>query len=218
MSPLAQLALLVPVAYLAGSVPFGLLVGLAKGVDVRTAGSGNIGATNVARVLGHKKWFWAVFVLDLGKSLVPMLVGAAILGGRGKTAAEYALWLGVGFAAVLGHMFSVFLRFKGGKGVATSAGVLLGLWPYFTVPGVIAIGVFVVVFMAWRYISLASIVAAGLFPVTYVTVGLARGWPVFAEAWPLLIFAVLIAGLVVFRHRTNIARLRAGTEAKFTKK
>src|SRR5262245_34890410 len=118
-----ELLILIPIAYLIGSIPFGLLVGFAKGIDVRTAGSKNIGATNVARLLG-KKYFFLVFFLDMGKSLIPMLIASALvhrIAERNWTV--HLLWLGVGFAAVLGHMFSLFLRFKGGKGVATSAGM-----------------------------------------------------------------------------------------------
>jgi len=218
MSTHVSLLILVPLAYLVGSIPFGLIVGLAKGVDPRKGGSGNIGATNVARLLG-KKWFFVVFTLDMCKSLVPMLIASAIAHRVPDAQREwtiYLLWLLVGFAAVLGHMFSVFLRFKGGKGVATSAGVMLGLWPYFTLPGAIAIGVFLVVFFIWRYISLGSIVAAATVPVTYVAIGLWRGWPVFGSQLPLLIFGVVMALLIIYKHRTNIARLRAGTENRMT--
>jgi glycerol-3-phosphate acyltransferase PlsY len=213
MSPAATLALLVPAAYLLGSVPFGLLVGLAKGVDVRDAGSGNIGATNVGRLLG-KRFFFVVFILDLLKGLLPMLAASLILRRRGTEpdATLYALWLLVGFAAIVGHMFSVFLKFKGGKGVATSAGVILGLYPYFTIPGLIAMAVWSVAFALWRYISLASILAACAFPLAYLAVGLATGWPVLKDQLPLLLFALLVAGLIVYRHRSNIARLRSGTE------
>src|SRR5688500_2792648 len=172
MSPAATLALLVPAAYLLGSVPFGLLVGLAKGVDVRDAGSGNIGATNVGRLLG-KRFFFVVFVLDLLKGLLPMLAAALVLRWRGTVpdAKLYALWLLVGFAAIAGHMFSVFLKFKGGKGVATSAGLMLGLIPYYALPGLLAVVVFVIVFFPTRYISLGSIIAACAFPVLYLLLG-----------------------------------------------
>src|SRR5436190_18177341 len=149
---LPALLILIPLAYLIGSIPFGLIVGLAKGVDPRKGGSGNIGATNVARLLG-KKFFFLVFFLDLGKSLVPMLIASAIVHRMERCDwVVYLLWLGVGFAAVLGHMFSVFLKFKGGKGVATSAGMMLGLFPYYTLPGTIAIAPFLVVLMIWDMI------------------------------------------------------------------
>src|SRR3954452_15395809 len=109
---------LVPIAYLIGSIPFGLIVGLSRGVDPRTAGSGNIGATNLGRLLGGK-FFALVFTLDLLKGLVPTVDAGQIFRGM-PDALHYILWLLVGFAAIAGHMFSIFLGFKGGKGVATS--------------------------------------------------------------------------------------------------
>src|SRR5687768_9764091 len=186
------LLILIPLAYLAGSVPFGLIVGMSKGVDPRKGGSGNIGATNVARVLGHKKYFWIVFFLDLFKSLIPMAIASAMvlrIPPEQRDWRIYLLWLSVGFAAVLGHMFSIFLRFKGGKGVATSAGVMLGLFPYYTWPGLVAVVVFIVVFLIWRYISLGSMIGAAAFPVAYLIIGLSQRWPVFGDQLPLLIFA-----------------------------
>jgi glycerol-3-phosphate acyltransferase PlsY len=189
-----------------------------KGVDPRTAGSGNIGATNVGRLLG-KRFFFVVFVLDLLKGLLPMVAAGAVLhaGARGEIheARLYALWLLVGFAAIVGHMFSLFLGFKGGKGVATSSGVLLGLFPYFTIPGVVALAVWAVVLKGTRYISIASILAALVFPVAYVLIALVLGWPVFGEQWPLLAFALLVAAMIVYKHRSNVARLRAGTEPRY---
>jgi glycerol-3-phosphate acyltransferase PlsY len=217
MAPATRVALLVPIAYVVGSVPFGLMVGKWKGVDPRTAGSGNIGATNVGRLLG-KRFFFVVFLLDLLKGMLPMLAAGALLraaGGEIHDPKLYALWLFVGFAAIIGHMFSLFLGFKGGKGVATSSGVILGLFPYFTVPGVVALAVWAVVLKGTRYISIASILAALVFPVVYVLIALVLGWPVFGEQWPLLAFAVLVAAMIVYKHRSNIARLRAGTEPRY---
>jgi glycerol-3-phosphate acyltransferase PlsY len=212
-----QLLILIPLSYLLGSIPFGLLVGFAKGIDVRTAGSRNIGATNVRRLLGNK-FGYLVFFLDLAKSFVPMAIASVIV-SRMPTRDwhVYLLWLSVGFAAVLGHMFSVFLKFKGGKGVASSAGMMLGLYPYYTIAGLIAIAIFVVVLLIGNMISLGSIIAAGLFPVIYLLLGLYNNWPVFGSQLPLLIFACLIAILIALKHRTNIARIRAGTENKFRK-
>ena len=218
MSPHSALLLLIPLAYVVGSIPFGLIVGLTKGVDPRTGGSGNIGATNVARLLG-KKWFFVVFTLDMCKSLFPMLIASAVARGvpdERRDATIYLLWLLVGFAAVLGHMFSVFLKFKGGKGVATSAGVMLGLWPYFTWPGVVAFVVFLAVFYTWRYISLGSIAGAVAVPVAYLMIGMWRGWPLLGSQAPLLIFSLVMAVLIIYKHRSNIVRLRAGTEPRFT--
>jgi acyl phosphate:glycerol-3-phosphate acyltransferase len=209
--------ILIPAAYIAGSIPFGLLVGLAKGIDVRKSGSGNIGATNVGRLLG-RRFFFIVFFLDLLKGLLPMLAAAMVLAHEKSEQRVYVLWLLVGFAAILGHMFSLFLKFKGGKGVATSTGVLLGLWPFYTLPGFGAIIVFVITLMAARYVSLASIIGSMSFPVFYFLLGLARHWDPLGTQLPLLIFAIVITSMVVYKHRGNIARLRAGTENKIGRK
>jgi glycerol-3-phosphate acyltransferase PlsY len=182
-APAQQVALLVPVAYLLGAIPFGLIVGRAKGVDPRTAGSGNIGATNVGRLLG-RKFFALVFTLDLLKGLVPMLAAAAVLRGEAPDRRTYLLWLAVGFAAILGHMFSVFIGFKGGKGVATSTGVLLGLWPYYTLPALVGAGVWASRSRLWRYVSLASILGACALPLAYVGLGVALGWDVTGRQLP----------------------------------
>jgi glycerol-3-phosphate acyltransferase PlsY len=213
------IAILIAVSYLIGSVPFGLMVGRAKGIDPRAAGSGNIGATNLGRLLG-RKFFYLVFALDMLKGMLPVIVAGLLLHGRPDSPRKFVLWLLVAFAAIAGHMFSVFLGFKGGKGVATSCGVLLGLWPYYTLPGVIALAVFIVTFKTTRYVSLGSILAAVSFPVAYITIGLLvrPPWPVLGEQLPLLVFGVLIAAMIVFKHRSNIARLRAGTESKFARR
>lgn len=211
----AILIALIPLAYLLGSIPFGLLVGLSKGVDPRTAGSKNIGATNVARLLGGR-FFAIVFTLDLLKSLLPMLIAGLVLRGIALTWQTYILWLLVGFAAILGHMFSAFLRFKGGKGVATSAGVVLGLFPYYTFPAIVALAIWSIVFAIWRYVSLASITAAAVFPLLYLAFALSMKWNPFGQQLPLLIFAFAVAALIILRHRSNIARLRAGSELRFT--
>src|SRR3982750_4152194 len=114
-----QLLILIPIGYVLGSVPFGLIVGLAKGVDPRTAGSGNIGATNLGRLLGGR-FFALVFTLDMLKGLIPTALAAWVLRGQPLVRMDFFLWLLVGFAGIAGHMFSIFLGFKGGKGVATS--------------------------------------------------------------------------------------------------
>ncbi len=215
------LLLLIPIAYLAGSIPFGLIVGKAKGVDPRTAGSGNIGATNLGRLLGLK-YFVIVFFLDLLKGLLPMAAASWVLSCDGpaadRTAMMNILHLLIGFAGICGHMFSLFLKFTGGKGVATSAGVALGLYPFFTVAGLGALVVWIVVFVLFRYVSVASMVASAAFPVTFIIIGRLNGWDPFGRQLPLLLFAVLVTALIVIRHRSNIARLRAGTENKVVRK
>jgi acyl phosphate:glycerol-3-phosphate acyltransferase len=218
MTTAEKLLALVPIAYLVGSIPFGLMVGLARGIDVRKAGSGNIGATNVGRLLGGK-FFALVFTMDLLKGLLPVLAGAILVRrAAAPNAAIFAAWLMVALAAILGHMFSLFLKFKGGKGVATSTGVILGVYPYYTIPAVAAIVVFIAIFYATRYVSLGSMIGAAALPIAYVIIGLVVGWPVLGAQLPLLLFAVLIAALIVYKHRANIARLQAGTENRFAKK
>jgi len=210
---------LIPAAYLLSSVPYGLLVAKTRGVDPRTAGSGNIGATNVGRLLG-KKFFAIVFILDLLKGLLPTLAAAFILAHSNGpatpySAADYLLWLLVAFAAVCGHMFSVFLKFKGGKGIATSLGVMLGMYPFFTLPAIPVFAVWLVVFLSMRYVSLASIIGACTFPIWFLIVGYWRDWPVLDEQLPLTIFAFVVAGLIVVKHRGNIRRLKEGREPHY---
>jgi glycerol-3-phosphate acyltransferase PlsY len=211
MSSSHALLALIPAAYLAGSIPFGLIVGLSKGVDVRKAGSGNIGATNVGRLLG-RPFFFLVFFLDLLKGLVPMLLAAAVLRRSPANSSLYILCLLVGFAAIFGHMFSLFLNFKGGKGVATSTGVVLGLWPFYTLPAIVAVAVFLIVLYLTRYVSVASMIGSISLPIAYLIIGLASGWDPLGRQLPLLVFAVLISALIIYKHRGNLARLRAGTE------
>jgi glycerol-3-phosphate acyltransferase PlsY len=218
----AQAVLLgmIPAAYLLGSVPFGLLVARTRGVDPRNAGSGNIGATNVGRLLGLR-FFAIVFLLDLLKGLIPTLAAGLVLAhfnrsARGNDALDYFLWLLVGFATILGHMFSVFLRFKGGKGVATSAGVMLGVFPYFTIPALGALLAFLIIFKLTRYVSLASMGGAVALPLAFLVAGSALKWSIFGQQWPLLAFACLVPVMIIYKHRGNLARLRAGTEHRFT--
>ena len=183
-------------AYLIGSIPFAFLLARARGVDLRTVGSGNIGATNAARALGMR-WGAVALLLDAAKGTAAVALGARL------GLAEPAL-VPVAAAAVLGHVFPCFLGFKGGKGVATAAGAFLALEPAPLGLGLVAFGAVVAV---TRYVSLGSLVA-GL--VVAGAVGATRG-PSHPHTW-LAAFAVVV---LVVRHRENIARLRAGTEAKF---
>ena len=181
-------------SYLLGSVPSGFLVGSSAGVDVRSAGSGNIGATNVARTLGWKKGLVTLFA-DLSKGFLPVL--AAHLLDLGNAAAAAA-----GLAAFAGHLYPVFLRFKGGKGVATATGVYLAAMPLGIL---VVVGVFVLVMLAARRVSLASLSAAVLAPVVAWTLSYPE-----EVAW----MSVVIGFLVVVRHRENIRRLMAGEEPR----
>ena len=206
------------VAYLVGAVPFSYLIGRALGVDIHTKGSGNIGATNLGRVLG-RKWGFLGFALDVVKGLVPTAYAGWHLVGSCQVEQRHELpqwaqlaWLLVGAAAIVGHMYPVYLRFRGGKGVATSLGVVVGIYPFFTLTGAFALAVWVGVWGMTRYVSLASITAAVAFPVGFaLLIYRITVWQ-FASLWPMFAFACLMGGMIVFRHRSNVARLRAGTE------
>jgi glycerol-3-phosphate acyltransferase PlsY len=205
-------------AYLLGSIPFGLLLAKAHGKDLRSIGSGNIGATNVSRALG-RKWAYVCFALDVLKGMVPMLVTLALAQPVSTLSQTHQvvvlfLWLAVGCAAIIGHIFPLYLKFKGGKGVATSFGVALGLWPYYTICAAFAIAVWIAAVLIWRYVSLASIAGAVAFPLALIAaIWLTPSWT-FAALWPLLIAAIAIPLMVIIRHRENVKRLLAGTESK----
>jgi glycerol-3-phosphate acyltransferase PlsY len=211
-----KFAILLIAAYLLGSIPFGLIIARAHGKDLRSIGSGNIGATNVFRALG-RKWAYFCFLLDVLKGLVPTLT-AVLLISSPPSIAQLSLVLAVGCAAILGHIFPIYVRFRGGKGAATSLGVAMGLWPYYTVCASLTFVVWTVVVLIWHYVSLASIIASIAFPVTLISaIILMPRWH-FSNLWPLFIAAIAIPIMVIVRHRANIKRLIAGTESKiFTK-
>ena len=194
-------------AYLYGAVPFGyLLARLLKGVDLRDVGSGNVGATNAARVLGWR-FFPLVFVLDFSKGCLPTLIAARLLAGSGGVFNPHPLAVACAIGAVLGHAFPVYLGFKGGKAVATGTGALAMLAPG---PLLVAFAVWVGVLLVWRYVSLASICAAATLAVfVWIIPGGALGQGLFLTA-----FATFGALLVIVLHRSNIKRLLAGAENK----
>jgi glycerol-3-phosphate acyltransferase PlsY len=186
--------LLVLIAYLLGSVPTGYILGSLAGVDVRKAGSGNVGATNVARVVGKRHGIFTL-IADVAKGFVPVILALHLSFSPLVTAC-------VGIAAFLGHLYSVFLRFKGGKGVATALGVFLALAPWATL---VLIIIFAAVFLATRIVSLSSMVAAAAAPLVL--------WiSTHPPLWVWMSF--LIAAMIVLRHRENIQRLLSGTEPK----
>ncbi|MEO5753900.1 MAG: glycerol-3-phosphate 1-O-acyltransferase PlsY [Chthoniobacterales bacterium] len=199
------------IGYLLGSCPNGYLVSRAKGIDIRKHGSGNIGATNVLRVLG-KRWGYLVFGLDALKGFVAVhsafaLATMLVPGGPQRE----IIGILSGLACILGHTFPVWLGFRGGKGVATSAGVLLGLMPIAVVS---VFAVWFVLFKLTRYVSVASIGAAVSLPI-FVFLYLRTGWLTGAALLP---FSILIAGVVVWRHRSNMKRLFQGNEQRFDQK
>ena len=200
----------VVIGYLLGSIPFGLFVGYARGVDIRKHGSGNIGATNISRTLG-RNWGILVFSLDALKGLLAVLLAKSFVPtGWGGVAGPFSptdLGIIAAVACILGHNFPVWLGFKGGKGIATSAGVLFGLMP---IAGLVSFLVWMTLFYATRYVSVASIVAAVSIPITV--------WITERSFGALFWFALLVAVLAIVRHRANIQRLLAGTENRFEKK
>ena len=211
------------VAFACGSIPFGPIVARLRGIDLRTVGSGNIGATNVGRALGWK-WGVLVYVLDAIKGAAPVLAAGAMAGILGKPADEVApadmwWWLLMPIASVLGHMFSPFVGFKGGKGVATGSGAMLAVWPTLTGPLLVAIGLWAVLLAATRYMSVASMAAAISIPLTVAAAAAIRtgdGTPdgelPIRHALPAIIVTGGVAMLVVWKHRPNIERLLAGKE------
>ena len=240
-----QLWLCPLLAFLLGSIPFGLIIAKAKGINIREHGSGNIGATNVLRIVG-KKYGVICLILDALKGFIPVVVAVNLIQIAGKNvglfhigaldpfalllpAAEQfkgqLLHVVTALAAVLGHNYSPWVGFKGGKGIATSAGVLLALMPAAVV--LLAL-IWLVVFALSRYVSLASIVAAASLPlITHFGArfhhlhndkSLPTLWQ--ADTWnkPLFFFSVTIGVLAIWKHRTNIQRLLVGTEHRFTRK
>ena len=182
-------------AYLLGSIPTGLLLAKAAGVDIRATGSGNIGATNVYRTLGRSVGVLTL-VGDCLKGLLPVLLA------RYLQLPE--VWIAaIGLAAFLGHVYTIFLGFKGGKGVATALGVFLGIAPLAVLGALV---IFVAIVWQWRFVSLGSIAAAAAMP---GLVALVSNRPAY------VLMTVMIAALVVWKHKENIKRLREGTESKF---
>lgn len=192
--------------YIMGAIPFGVIIGrLTRGIDIRDFGSGNIGASNVLRTLGTGPALM-VFFFDTVKGLAAVLLCRRIFGDAGAGA---YLVLGGALASVLGHNFSVFLRFQGGKGVATSLGIIIGLnW----IIGVLALGIWVLLVAVMRYISIASIIAALSVPLQMVF------WKSMQVPVPYQVLAGIAAAFIVVKHRSNIKRLMNGTEPRFGQK
>jgi glycerol-3-phosphate acyltransferase PlsY len=195
-------------SYLVGAIPFGLLAGLMKGVDIRTRGSGNIGATNTIRILG-KPIGITVFLLDFLKGLGPVLLALNLSAPLVPSALNpQILALACGGAAVLGHCFSVYLRFKGGKGVATTAGAVLALrWD----AALISFAVFFLIRKLTGYVSVSSIALATAFPLALM---LLHPQAAFQEYFWITFGGIGAALLIVARHRSNLARVFRGEEDK----
>lgn len=221
-------AALLLASFLVGSIPFGLLIGRLGGIDVRTVGSGNIGATNVWRNLGWK-FGLPCFILDALKGFAPAFAAGLLLknGALGPLSPTESVivWVAAGAAAMLGHIFTPWLKFKGGKGVATGLGAMLGMPPALLIAVLIAVPVWLVCFWRTKIVGISSCFAALSMPVSVLLVprlvkpasatpeqlGLA------APLTPMLIAAAALAALVVYTHRSNIARTLKGTEHRFSK-
>ena len=219
-------------AFLLGSIPFGLIIARIKGINIREHGSGNIGATNVLRVVG-KKYGITCLLLDALKGLVPTVIAISLirfegihnpmtLTGLEPHARDFPMLTAqvfqvlTGLCAILGHNYSPWVGFKGGKGIATSAGVLIALMPAAIV---ILAAVWGLAFIVSRYVSIASIIAAAALPLLTLWGSWFHG-KIQDGTWnkPLFAFSIIIAVLAVWKHRSNIQRLLAGTEHRFTRK
>jgi len=195
---------LIILGYFIGAIPFGYIAGKLRGIDVRKEGSGNIGSTNVSRVLG-KKTGRIVQVLDIAKGIMPVVIGKILICHLSRPDTSFFL-VAIGLATICGHNWPIFLGFKGGKGVNTSLGVALGLMP---VNAILCFAVWALVVFVWKYISLGSIVGAITFPILAF---------IFKEPWIFRILAIIVALFIVIRHKSNIKRLLKGEEPKMEKK
>lgn len=205
------LAVLLAGSYLLGSIPFGYLAGRLAGIDIRQAGSGNVGATNVVRVLG-KKYGYPVFALDVLKGFGPVKISMLIAPGlppQWNSPEIFGILAAI--SSVLGHLYPPWLKFKGGKGVATSAGALLALTPIATLIGV---AIWIVLFWLTGYVSLASMTAAIILPIVILVMRSQDS----NKGKPLVCSAACVAAIVIWRHRSNLSRLIRGTEPRFIRK
>lgn len=238
-------SIFLPIAYICGSIPFGFLIAKLHGIDIREHGSGNIGATNLGRVLG-RRFFFVCFTLDMLKGLIPTALAGHFMGTLGTLRVEQGdayWWMAVMVSAVIGHMFTPWLGFRGGKGVATGLGALVGVFPAMTIPAAGALLVYLMVASLWRYVSLASCSAAASLPLWV--------WIVFAHYrtlmlrqqsssrtdWerlpaeqvellksdipnygiPFFVVSIGVAMLVVYKHRANLGRITRGEEPRIGK-
>lgn len=207
---MVTLALVLVGSYLLGSIPFGYLAGQFARVDIRKFGSGNVGATNVVRVLG-KRYGYPVFALDFLKGFgavkISMLVATSPPSEWNSTE---MFGIAAAISCVIGHSYPPWLKFKGGKGVATSAGALFALT---LAGGLIGIAVWMAIFWLTRYVSLASVTAAVAVPIVILVISRHN-----ENARAIFYFSVCIAAVVIWRHRSNLSRLVRGTEPRFSRK
>jgi acyl phosphate:glycerol-3-phosphate acyltransferase len=204
------ICLIVAAGYLAGSLPFGYLTArFVAGIDIRREGSGNIGATNIGRVLGAK-WGMLVLVLDCLKGLLPVLVTPLALPVWARPYSGHLQVL-AGICTVAGHMFPLWLRFRGGKGVATALGVVIAIGGWATLAAFVA---FAASFALFRIVSLSSMLAAVTFGAAQML--LLKPSPFAEDTWSIGAFSLLVPALILWRHRANIGRLLKGEEKRFS--
>jgi len=192
------------VAYFVGSIPTGYLLARAKGIDIRKAGSGNIGATNVFRILGKPAGI-TVLLIDALKGFAPTYFVRYFLPNAAPNTLEYHS-MAAGLFAILGHNYTCWLCFKGGKGIATSAGVVVALAPLALA---ITLVTWIIIFLASKYVSLASIITAAILPVAIWATGGSKR---------MLVLGSILSALAIYKHKANIKRLMAGTENRFGRK
>lgn len=213
MSP--QWAFWIIAGYAFGSIPFAWLIGRGRGLDIRRHGSGNVGATNLGRTVG-RFWGGLCLLLDVAKGVAPVLLSGAWMGMTshdGTHGGETWGWLAVAAAAVIGHIYPIWLGFRGGKGVATGLGVLLGFWPTLTLPALASLLTWLMVTGLFRYVGLASVVAAVSVPCYLLAANTWADRPM-GPIVPFLVVTSLMALLVAVRHRGNLVRILAGTEPR----
>jgi glycerol-3-phosphate acyltransferase PlsY len=189
--------------YLVGSIPTGYLLGQARGLDIRQHGSGNIGATNVWRVMGAR-WGLVAFASDFLKGFLPLYLVRTLSFPEGGSGSAALLLVICGLAAIIGHNYTPWLGFKGGKGIATSAGVLAALMPWVLA---VALSLWIIAVLVTRTVSIGSLLAAAVLPPL-------AAW-FYPREWIYFGLATLAGGLAAWRHRSNIQRLLAGTESRF---
>ncbi len=207
---MVALAVILVGSYLLGSIPFGYLAGQLAGIDVRKFGSGNIGATNVVRVLG-KRYGYPVFALDFLKGFGAVRISMLMATGPPPEWDSPEIFgIAAAMSCVIGHSYPIWLKFKGGKGVATSGGGLFALAP---IAAFIGVAIWVVTFWVTCYVSLASVTAAVALPIVILVVS-GRN----ENAKAIFYFSVCVAAVVIWRHRSNLSRLLRGTEPRFTRK
>ena len=210
-SPVMICTAIAVASYIFGSVPWAYIIGKMNGIDIRQHGSGNVGATNVMRVLG-RRWGYSCFLLDFLKGFIPLAAVKILIGMRIVSVPLEAALITAAVAVVAGHIWTIFLKFKGGKGMATGGGVLVAVAPYSFICCGLA---WIIFFHATRYVSVASIIAAALLPVSSLVFSMTGIWRTNAS---IQIFLLVLAVLAIAKHHSNIRRLINGTEHKFEKK